>query len=425
MMAFMGVGVAGVVVLHEVVAVDADAQVVALADFAAVEEGEVAGEGEQDAAADDAEVAPDGAAEVGGDHDVDFAGFDGLVALELVVEADEFELDLVVELEAADDFADGVDDGAGGAAEVVAFAEGEVVVEVADAEAGVGVDPVFFVAGEVAAEDGVGEVAFLEAGEVVEVVVDDLFHGEVDVVDEVGAELAGDEEVGGGADLGDGGEVAVGEHADFEVEVDFAGAEGVLLFGDAVVFDDAQADILAPGPLFEQADLDGAGGDADGLAVEGGVVVGDDGGVVLGGVEVVVLEAHGLVGEEEGLGALLGVADFVVDVGVAVLELADAVEEVVAGDEFDVPSGVGGDGLDEVVGVAGDGLAVFVDDHLAVEFLAGDAHGLAGLLLGGAEGPGEQQERREGEEPGGRAHLWFVHSRQPMSGGRKSQAGLR
>ena len=141
-------GVAGVVVLHEGGAVDADAQVVALADFAAVEEGEVAGEGEQDAAADDAEVAPDGAAEVGGDHDVDFAGFDGLVALELVVEADEFELDLVVELEAADDFADGV------------------------------------------------------------------------------------------------------------------------------VFDDAQADVLAPGPLFEQADLDGAGGDADGLAVEGGVVVG-------------------------------------------------------------------------------------------------------------------------------------------------------
>ena len=176
-------GVAGVVVLHEVGAVDADAQVVALADFAAVEEGEVAGEGEQDAAADDAEVAPDGAAEVGGDHDVDFAGFDGLVALELVVEADEFEFDAVVELEAADDFADGVDDGAGGAA-------------------------------------------------------------------------------------------AVGEHADFEVEVDFAGAEGVLLFGDAVVFDDAQADVLAPGPLFEQADLDGAGGDADGLAVEGGVVVG-------------------------------------------------------------------------------------------------------------------------------------------------------
>ncbi len=254
-------------------------------------------------------------------------------------------------------------------------------------------DPVLFLVRQGVAQDRVAEIALVQPGEIENVVVEHFIQGGVDVVDQIRSFLVRDQIIGGRTDLFDRREIAFHHHADFQVEVDLPGTQVGFLLRNGIVFDDLEIDILLFAPLFQEVGRDRPGRDADRLSVQGRMIAGRDGCVVVQCIQIVVFVPHRLVRVQDHFGAFLRVAEVIEEIDLSREKLFHAVGKTVAGDILDIPSGVCSDHLDVVERVTGVRFVVLVDHHQSFEMGVRDPDDFVAAVIGAEKHPGQKEKQ--------------------------------
>ena len=114
----------------------------------------------------------------------------------------------------------------------------------------------------------------------------------------------------------------------------------------------------------------------DALALHGGIVAGNNRGIAIQCVQIVVFIPHRFVGKEYQLCAFLRVTDVIEEVDLARQKFFHALEKSIAWDKFQVPSGICTKQLNIVIRIAGHGIPRLIQHHHSVNSCGGNADNL-------------------------------------------------
>ena len=229
----------GVVVLQQIIPVDAEAAVSVLPVCAGV--CDVAGKRREYLPADYPIVPQNRLADIDGKNHVDLPGLHSLKSIRQVAVADELHIDAFsFEIQAFGNFTHGVDCGTERLTVFTPGGKRKIVVEVSDAKRLVLIQPIPFLVCEAVAEHRVGEILLFQPGQIVDIVFEDVAERGIDVGNQIRSRLVCHEIIRGRPNFLNRRQIALREHADLKVKVDLPGEQIGLLVRDGLVFDNVE-----------------------------------------------------------------------------------------------------------------------------------------------------------------------------------------